>query len=894
MYLYGSFINQKGDTITVHIVTKADRTHAIEIGADAADIYFTDDPVDIVSEVNDTFDHVLRHSASVRLLARHFISDFFQASARDAVVNIFRRGECLFAGFIEPQTYTQPYNEKYDEIELNCIDALSALQYSKFKNTGTPGMPYGLIKKDAGQSSFHRIITEILNDISKGLDLTGGSGAAANIMFDGSKAVDSADFNRYTVFEQLSISELLFLGDEEDDVWQQDEVLEEILRYLNLHIIQTGFTFYIFSWETIRKQAPIVWHDIVNGNRITTPFNTVIISNDNAADCGTTINIGEVYNQILLTCKTEKIENVIESPLDDNSLVPVFDNKQKYCTEYSADGEGKSAHDAFYNMCHGKPTTYGAGRVTDWFIRVMDNPAWIFPKNGDTSVDLVHYFCDQKTNQQNLPNYLGGNLGAAIMAIGSVDTNTSKDDNSPISRVNMTNYLVVSVNGNNKDGEQEYYPNAKDISSNIPYAVYTGNSAGGNFSPVDDEVTNYIVFSGRIILNPLMLMTGLYTQLHDLEDWSRGTPRSYYWRRTAPSRDNKDGRYYTRQYWKAENPNDEVTWDRGKDYGLVPFTGKGPEQYEFKYSAIGDSTDQISKVSVLACMLVIGNQCVVETGTQGRTSDFEWRTYKTREQCSSDDEYYRQCFYIGFDPKMGDKLVGTEFNIQRNFSYTKGIDAEGTAIPIRKEDKVSGRVQFMILGPVNAIFEDYTRRHPTFFRHTKWSSTSVPLLAHVSNIMIKQFEVKVYSDNGMVDTTGDNDLIYMSDTREEFMNKKDDIEFKINSALTKAECKELNVANTINLSTPLNTATKDGLVSVYDYNRQVSAKPEQLYVDSYYKEYHSPRVIMGQNLEDRSDTLSLFCHFKHPAMDKVFYVQGLTRNLMEGTAKLKIKEVNDD
>jgi hypothetical protein len=249
MYLYGSFINQKGDTITVHIVTKADRTHTIEIGADAADIYFTDDPVDIVSEVNDTFDHVLRHSASVRLLARHFISDFFQASARDAVVNIFRRGECLFAGFIEPQTYTQPYNEKYDEIELNCIDALSALQYSKFKNTGIPGMPYGLIKKDAGQSSFHRIITEILNDISKGLDLTGGSGVAANIMFDGSKAVDSADINRYTVFEQLSISELLFLGDEEDDVWQQDEVLEEILRYLNLHSRPSKRRHRIFSYR---------------------------------------------------------------------------------------------------------------------------------------------------------------------------------------------------------------------------------------------------------------------------------------------------------------------------------------------------------------------------------------------------------------------------------------------------------------------------------------------------------------------------------------------------------------------------------------------------------------------------------------------------------------------
>lgn len=894
MYLYGSFINQKGDTITVHIVTKGDRTHTIEIGADAADIYFTDDPVEIVSEVNDTFDHVLRHSASIRLFARHFISDFFQVSARDAAVNIFRRGECLFAGFIEPQTYTQPYNEIYDEIELNCIDALSALQYSKFKNAGTPGMSYDTIKKDAEQCSFYNIITDILNGISKGLNLTIGDKAPADILYDGSKAIDSADSNRYSVFRQLSISELLFLGSEEDDIWQQDEALEEILRYLNLHIIQAGFTFYVFSWETIRKQAPIVWHNIVSGHIVTTPFNTVMITNDNAADCDTTINIGEVYNQILLTCKTEKIENVIESPLDDDSLTPIFGNKQKYCTEYSADGEGRKAHEAFYNMCHDKPTTYGGGRVTDWFIRVMDNPAWVFPKKGDTSVDLIHYFYENKVNQQNLPNYLGENPGAAIIALGGVDTNTAQDDNSPISKVNMTNYLVVSVNGNNKDGEQEYYPNAGDIVPNIPYAVYTGNNAGGNFSPVDEDVTNYIVFSGSIILNPLMLMTGFYTELHDLEDWSAGVPWPYYWHHTTSSRDNKDGRYYTRQYWKAENPNDEVTWDRGKDIGLKPFTGKGPELYEFKYSAVGDGTDQISKISVLACMLVIGDKCVVETGTQGQITDFEWRTYKTREQCSSDDEYYRQCFYIGFDPKIGDKLVGKEFSIQNNISYTMGIDAEGIAIPIRKGDKVSGQVKFMILGPVNAIFDDYTRRHPTFFRHTKWSHTSVPLLAHVSSIMIKRFEVKVYSDNGLMDTTGDNDIIYVSNTREEFTNKKDDIEFKINSALTKAECKELNVAYTINLSNPLNIGDKEGVTSIYDYNRQYSAKPEQLYVDSYYREYHLPRVIMEQKLEDRGAMLSLFSHYRHPAMDKNFYVQGITRNLMEGAAELKIKEVNDD
>ena len=46
------------------------------------------------------------------------------------------------------------------------------------------------------------------------------------------------------------------------------------------------------------------------------------------------------------------------------------------------------------------------------------------------------------------------------------------------------------------------------------------------------------------------------------------------------------------------------------------------------------------------------------------------------------------------------------------------------------------------------------------------------------------------------------------------------------------------------LSVPLDTTTGTGLLSVYDHNKAAQAKPEQLYVDSYYTEYHRPRVLM--------------------------------------------------
>lgn len=897
MYIHGSFLSQQGDTITVYIVTGNDRTQTIEIGTEKADVYFSEDPAEIENEVNDTFDVLLRNSAKIRLLCGNLIKDLFSTSCRDAVVNIYKNDTCIFAGFIEPQTLSQPYNDRWDELELNCIDALSALQYSKYKNVGALGVIYAFVKAEAAQRSFYDIATEILQGVTKGLDILGNQ----NIKFwyDGSKAVDAQTANRYQVFKQLSISDLLFLGDDESDVWQQDEVLEELLKYLNLHIVQDGFNFYIFSWESV-KAAPdkIIWHDIVANSTKTTAQQAVTIALANVADCDTTISIGDVYNQLLLTAKVEDIESVIESPLDDDLLVSPYINKQKYLTEYSSDGEGKTAYNAFYAMTHDQKTTYGAGAITDWYVQVMRNKQWTFPMKGNTDIDIVDYFGSEGTNQHALPDWLGQAPGAAIMALGSVKMNTANDDNSPTSKVNMTNYLAVSVNGNGIDNdENKTYPSVADIQKNIPYAVYTGNKAGGVFSPSDEKTTNYIVLSGKVILNPIMRQTNTYTNLHNKE-WHGGLPMGlkeneiYVWHQTVPSRNNGDGRYYTRQYWQAETPDKEVSWHEGADSGFYPYTGEGPEEYEFKYSAVGDSTDTISKVAVLACMLVIGDKCVVETGTDGQTTDFVWQKYKDRSECQSDDEYYQQCFTIGFDPKIGDKLVGTEFSIQNNIDYKMGIDAEGIAIPITKGDKISGQVRFMILGPINATWDVITRRHPTFFRHTKWSSSSVPLLAHVSSILIKSFNVKVYSDNGLISNgNDDNDIIYMSDTKETFVNKKDDLEFKINSALTATECAQLGVSNTVKLSTPLNISTGDGVLEVYDRNGNVKAKPEQIYVDSYYTEYHKPRIVMEQKLRDIDNVVSLFNHYRHEALGKEFFVQGIGRNLIEGRADLTLKEI---
>ena len=878
---HGEFVSQKGDRISLHIIVDSDVEKDIEIGGEDSGVAWATDPIELDSEMTTTFDHLLRHSATIRLLVKEYQGSLFVTDCRRARVVISRCGACVFAGYLLPQTYSQPFNEVEDLLELNCIDALSALQYARYKDVGRTGVSYSSVKSMADMVSFEDLLIGMLDSITDGL--CSASGEDVKYLYDGSKSSSPSIVSSYTIFSELLVSELLFLGDEEDDVWQQDEVLEELLRYLNLHIVQEGMTFYIFSWESMKVASDIVWHDLKRGESQTTVRRTIPVTLSIAEDMDTTISLGEVYNRLELTCSVKGMTEVVESPLNESSIIPCYTNKQKYMTEYSADGEGENAHNSLYAMVRGEATTYDGSRITDWYVQVMKNIRWKFPQGG-SGENLVDLYCQDNAHEEQLPNWLKEHGGAALLSVGSIEQKGNESDDSPTSKVTMSNQLVISVNGNGNDTENGCYPQASDILANIPYAEYRGQVSGGVFSPVDDETTNYIVISGKIVLNPLMEMTGGYKALRE--------GGGNFWYQTVPSRDNDDGRYYTRQYWKAATPRDAVTWDEGRVDGWVPYTGKGPEQYEFKYSAIGDNTDRISKVSVLACMLVIGDKCVVETGTAGQPSDFHWQTYKERSACSSDDEYYQQCFYIGFNPKIGDKLIGTEFAMQNTIDYTMGTDAEGIAIPIRKTDGVSGRVMFKILGPVyNVQFNEITRRHPSFWRHTEWGDNLVLLLSHVSSIIVKQFEMNVYSDNGLETSAGDSDIVYASDTDESFVNKKDDLEFRITSALTREECQDLGVSTAVALSTPLWAGNRQGVESIYDRVQGVSAKPEKLYVDSYYREWHEPRVEMEQTITD-GDLAGQFHHYQHPALPgKTFYVKGISRNLITGCAYLKLKEI---
>ena len=874
MYIHGQFRDVNNVLYSVHILSNDDKTEEMIIGENG--LYFSGSPISIETDNEDTFQTIIKRSASINLVTKDYIGDkLFADNSRNIKVNIYKGDKCIYAGFVEPNTFSQPFVNGLDEFTVNTTDALATLQYYNYGDVNLNN--YKASRAKASVKSFKDMLDQIMLDIQ---DIDIVNGTKGKIFYDLSKGVSKG--KEKTIFSDCSMSELYMLGDEADDVWTNEDVISQMMQYLNLHIIQDGFDYYIYDWNTI-KDKRTGWYNLTEDTAVTIPPTLLEMTADLHSSDDTNLSVADVYNQVSIKCSLEDQDSVIESPMDSENLSSLYNGKQKFMTEYISEGEGVRANNAFFDMIHDRATSYEACKIVDWYLQAMYNTNWNFitPKGYITS--LCELSNGVYVNQWKLPKYLKDNqLIPCIFKMGSVKKQNDVTDNSPTSKIDMNTYLYISINGNGDDTETNHSPSDQTIKDRSGMIEYIGNNSGGVFSPTDDITTNYLVFSGEMCLMPIQRETEIFSilQKHDRGD---------YWHRTVPSDNNGDGRYYTRRWYTQEKPSDTPSSYLSNALSLHPWTtDKANHELQYNYTANGDSTDMFKKLPILECELIIGNKRLVETNidTYGN-STYQW--VKIGEEPTIDGEK-KTTFSLGIDPKIGDKIIGDEFDIQNNISYTMNLDAKGTAIPIKKSDALSGAVVFRILGPVNLTWNDITRRHPSFWRHTKWYNNTKFVLSHIENIIIKNFECKIYSDQGGNENKQDNDLIYMSNETDRFINKKDDVEFKFITQLSSSECAKKGIKNTVNLNAVIETDSQTPLESIYNATTMETAKPEEHYINQYYLSYSRPKLIMETDLHD-SPSISIHSILHSKVLNRNFFVQSIDRDLKESTVHIKLKEV---
>lgn len=437
MYIHGDFRDVNNVLYSVHILSDNDKTKELTIGDKG--LFFSGSPISIETDIDDTFQTIIRRSATINLVTSDYIGDkLFANNSRNIKVNIYKEDLCIYAGFVEPNTFSQPFANGLEEFTINTTDALTTLQYYNYGDVTLK--TYLKAKKDAKVKTFKDMLDQMLGDILD-IDIVNGTGGV--IYYDLSKGITKG--KESTIFNDCSMSELYLLGDEADDVWTNEDVLEQMLQYLNLHIIQDGLDYYIFDWNSIKNRRTNWQNMTLRAVTLQNP-SVIEMTSEMHSSNDTNLSVADVYNQVSVKCKLEDQEDVIKSPMDSDSLSSLYNGKQKYMTEYISEGEGVRANNAFFDMIHDRATTYDGCRTVDWYLQAMYNRNWNFiTPNGDIT-DLCEFGNNMYINQWKLPKYLKDNqLIPSLFRMGSVEKKPNTTDNSPTSKIDMSSYLFISI-----------------------------------------------------------------------------------------------------------------------------------------------------------------------------------------------------------------------------------------------------------------------------------------------------------------------------------------------------------------------------------------------------------------------------------------------------------------
>ena len=184
-------------------------------------------------------------TATIRIIGGDYLQNLFSISYQQYRVIFKRNDVVIWCGFIKPELYTQDYSSDMFELELECISAMSVLDFIDYKQRG----------ESREFVSFWSLLKKCI---------TSSNSQYTAIYFPHVYAKSSDEYAKgANVLEQMTISEQNFF-DEDDKPMKLKEVLEEICKFLNwtcvdwrgeLYFIDVDHTgeYYKYNLDLIQK-----------------------------------------------------------------------------------------------------------------------------------------------------------------------------------------------------------------------------------------------------------------------------------------------------------------------------------------------------------------------------------------------------------------------------------------------------------------------------------------------------------------------------------------------------------------------------------------------------------------------------------------------------------------
>lgn len=265
--------------------TRKNRLCRISIGeGEVKELIPTSEPLKITIDDEDFLYTPTRFStAKICIVTDDFISDLFATQYKQKKVEIRlgvndkdKEGEIIWLGYLKPEIYTQGFANKIEELELECISAMSVLEY----------IPY--TREEGDVISIQSLLDKIIKESGVAFD---------KIVYPSSMQLD---------LTKAYVTQQNFF-DEDGKAMTCREVLEEICK--------------LFSWTCCDWNGTLYFVDYDTRNYKNDSSNELVVQDVGFAGSDQNISIVGGYNKVKINCSSYGNEKSIVPELQYDSDV---------------------------------------------------------------------------------------------------------------------------------------------------------------------------------------------------------------------------------------------------------------------------------------------------------------------------------------------------------------------------------------------------------------------------------------------------------------------------------------------------------------------------------------------------------------------------------------------
>ena len=481
-------------------------------------------PVTITSESDGLFTPIKSRGCTVEFVSKKYHFDLYSPKSREVSILITdEQSNTIFRGYAVPCAYSQTYSY-LDNIQLNFVESLSTLKDYRWRSywnnlteyllayqasltilgqTGTPpgsgwngqyplaqDITYDIIKGGHQQGeiievkdyiSFLDIILLLLKDCGYQGDLyihdsyTRINGKTLN------------ELNANTVYELLYASPGNFYNDDEEKTpWTLYEVLEEILKFMNMSIMPYGEDIYIIDYRYLAEKKDestfTVYHNILDAEHTITSESLYINNNiTEIRSAGTpSISIDDIFNKVKVNDNLYTLDKIAPDLFDEKSHISI--TEEMYLDENEWVWT-KNNYKKFLWWKYDESTSV-TGYTYQTMCRFKPNTGWVHHFYKHSDLTPIHYVKNPSTGVE--PTVIVYNDGEPV-EVSLID----KDyyDNTSTSEYGL-NY--ESKNGVNKYCNTvgclaEHYGYVKELGPNLLPASFDWTDIMA-FFVVDDTI----------------------------------------------------------------------------------------------------------------------------------------------------------------------------------------------------------------------------------------------------------------------------------------------------------------------------------------------------------------------------------------------------------------------